>query len=405
MANDLKALQEARDTLLAWEPSYETWERLARVINDAWALAPETLASEWVPLLEERLGNWPPGLRNAPGAWLEGEGVGRAPLLATADTFDAARQLKPAARRQFVDRLVAHVPGAASKVLTYFVRVEDRTMMKQLVDFGALSVPAIISALREPDGTEKRYESMAEFAKQLGSVAREAADALADRAVEMRARRPSQKTTPALQRLVEALLGCDAPVEPVSRALTPLLDYPNGALRKLARKELEARGLSAPQSVWEQCSVGWPVIAELQRLGCQFNPRVYRPERMQSPAGEVEVPLPFRYLFAVEWPRGRLRGNEWMFGSDAHSEISVDFGPPHFLDMEAYEKRPYVEMATDGCGGYYYHISLLDLPAQLGDEGLANIPVYRLERGGRWHHPRGPAMTTLQTFLSNLSRP
>ncbi len=124
---------------------------------------------------------------------------------------------------------------------------------------------------------------------------------------------------------------------------------------------------------------------------------------MATPAGEVEVPRVLQDLFAVKWPRHDFQGSAWMFGTDAHSDISVGFHPPSFPELEAYAKRPYVELATDGCGGYFYHLCLSDLPATPGDEGLANLPVYRLERGGEWAHPRGASLTTLQTFLSNLT--
>jgi hypothetical protein len=398
---DLEALRRTLDAVLEQAPGQETWRELTGVLDQGWALAPEVVATAWVPALVGRLERWPPGLRDAPRSWVEEEA--RAPLLAAADTFEAAKKLKPAARRQLLDRLAERAPQAASSAIAYFVRAEDRTMMKQLADFGALATPALLAGLREEAATEKRVESLASLASQLGPAAREAAGLLADRIVALRARRPSQKTVPALQRLTEALLGCGAPEEDLRRALTPLLDYADGTLRTLARRTLEERGLPAPRSPWEACAVGWPVIAELQRLGCTFDPGAPRRTRMDTPAGEVEVPQPFLDLFAVKWPRGEFQGSEWMFGTDAHSDIRVDFRTPYFPDIEAYAKRPYVELASDGCGGYFYHVCLSDVPATLTDETLANIPVYRLERGGEWYHPRGSFLTTLQTFFANLS--
>ncbi len=403
MAEALESLKATLEGLLERMPSQETWGALVDLIEQAWTLAPAWVVESWVPLLERRLAGWPPGLRNAPLAWVEGVGEGRAPLLATADTFEAAKKLKPAPRRQWLDSLVERAPGAARNVLAYFVRVEDRTMMKQLGDFGALAAPGIVAALREREATEKRYETLAELAIPLGPAVRDAAGTLADLVVMMRARRPSQKTMPALQRLAEALVACDAPEEDVRRAMTPLLDYVDGALRGLARRALEARGLPAPHSPWEACAVGWPLIAELQRLGCSFDPEAPRSARIQTTAGEVDVPRPFQDLLAVTWPGRDFRGSEWMFSDDAHSELSVHFRLPYFPDMEAYGKRPYLEMATDGCGGYYYHLCLEDVPATLDDAGLAGLPVYRLERGGEWAHRRGPSFSTLQTFLSNLT--
>ncbi|MCY1018992.1 hypothetical protein [Pyxidicoccus sp. MSG2] len=402
MAGELDALKGARDAVFAQPPGEAAWKELVAVVEQAWALAPGDVAAEWVPALTSRFASWPPGLRDAPASWVQGVEEGRAPLLVLADTFEAAKKLKPAERRKFIDRLAKLAPSAASNALAYFVRVEDRTMMKQLADFGALAAPGVIAALREPDATEKRYETVADLAKQLGSGARDAADAMADLVVTLRARRPSQKTTPILLRLTEALLGCGAPRETLRRSLTPLLDSSDASLRSLARRELESRGLPAPHSPWESSAVGWPVIAELQRLGCSFHPHTPKLTRMKTPAGEVEVPQPFRDLFTVKWAARSFRGSTWMFGGDAHGEVSVSFRTPHFLDYEAYAKRPYVQMATDGCGGYYYHLCLEDVPATQDDTALANIPVYRLERGGEWYHPYGKSFTTLQTFLSNL---
>jgi hypothetical protein len=403
MTQALPSRKKTLDPLLEKTPSQETWKEIVEVLTQAWEADADAVSKTWLPTLEEGLARWPPGLREAPRDWVEGVVTGRAPLLASADTFEAVKKLKPAARRQFIDGLVKSAPRSASSVLSYFIRVEDRTMMKQLADFGALAAPGIVAALKEPAATEKRYESLAEIARKLGPAVKEAADAMADLIVKLRARRPSLKTTPLMQKLTEALLACEADKKTLARALTPLLDYADGTLRTLARKELEARGLPAPRSPWEKSTLGWPLIAELQRLGGTFDPTARKPMRMNTPAGEVDVPQPFLDLFSVKFPRGSFQGSAWMFGSDAHSEVTFGFRTPYFLDYEAYEKKPYVEMATDSCGGYYYHLCLLDVPATLDDASTANIPVYRLERGGVWYHPRGPFHTTLQTFLSNLT--